>query len=119
MNEVGAEVLVTDVHELKAQSLHVYFYALEIAHKKNAGREFDSVAPHTPAFIFQTSGTTGEAKWVEVSHGHFFAAIEGLWRAGGLNQASGGTTTKSVSYMNLLGRWQCCLSNLMSLNSLL
>lgn len=85
MNQVGADALVTDVHELKALSLHIPFDALETAH--SVGREFDLVAPHTPAFIFQTSGTTGEAKWVEVSHGHFLAAIEGLWRAGGLSHA--------------------------------
>jgi long-subunit acyl-CoA synthetase (AMP-forming) len=83
MNEVGADALVTDVHELQALSLHHPFDALETAH--SVEREFDLVAPHTPAF--QTSGTTGEAKWAPVSHGHFLAAIEGLWHAGGLNHA--------------------------------
>jgi len=85
MKQVNAQALMTDVPELKALSLHLPFDALEIAH--SVGREFDSVAPHTPAFIFQTSGTTGEAKWVSVSHGQIFAAIQSLWRAGGLNHA--------------------------------
>jgi acyl-coenzyme A synthetase/AMP-(fatty) acid ligase len=40
-----------------------------------------------PAFIFQTSGTTGETKWVSVYHGQFLAAPSSLWRAGGLNHA--------------------------------
>jgi len=85
MNQVGAEALVTDVPELQALSLHFSFDALETAH--SVEHEFDLVAPHTPAFFFQTSGTTGEAKWVEVSHGHFLTAIEGLWCAGGLSHA--------------------------------
>jgi len=85
MSQVSADALVTDVPELKALSLHLPFDALEIEH--SVGREFDLVAPHTPAFIFQTSGTTGEAKWVEVSHGQFWAAIKNLWHAGGLNHA--------------------------------
>ncbi|MEN8220606.1 MAG: class I adenylate-forming enzyme family protein, partial [Pseudomonadota bacterium] len=85
MNQVGADVLVTDVPELQALSLHLPFDALETAHF--VGREFDTVAPHTPAFIFQTSGTTGEAKWVAVSKSQFLAAIQSLWRAGGLNHA--------------------------------
>jgi len=85
MSQVGADALVTDVPELKALSLHLPFDALETTHFVE--RDFDLVAPHTPAFIFQTSGTTGESKWVLVSHGHFLAAIEGLWQAGGLNHA--------------------------------
>jgi acyl-CoA synthetase (AMP-forming)/AMP-acid ligase II len=85
MGQVGADALVTDVPELQALSMHIPFDALETAH--TVGHEFDLVAPHTPAFIFQTSGTTGETKWVVVSHGQFLAAIEGLRRAGGLNHA--------------------------------
>jgi acyl-CoA synthetase (AMP-forming)/AMP-acid ligase II len=74
MSQVGADALVTNVPELQALSLHLPFDVLETTH--SVWREFDLVAPHTPAFIFQTSGTTGEAKWVKVSHGHFFAAID-------------------------------------------
>jgi acyl-CoA synthetase (AMP-forming)/AMP-acid ligase II len=85
MNQVGADALVTDVPELQALSLHLPFDALDTAH--SIGRDFDLVAPHIPAFIFQTSGTTGEAKWVAVSKSQFLAAIQSLWRAGGLNHA--------------------------------
>lgn len=85
MSQINADVLVTDVPEFQALSLHIPSEVFEIAHPVKC--DFDLVVPHTPAFIFQTSGTTGEAKWVVVSHGQFWTAIEGLWHVGGLNHA--------------------------------
>ena len=82
MKQVGADTLVTDVPELKAQALSISFEVLDTA--LPVEHEFDSMALRLPAFIFQTSGTTGEAKWIEVSHGQFLAAIESLWCEGGL-----------------------------------
>jgi acyl-CoA synthetase (AMP-forming)/AMP-acid ligase II len=86
MSQVGACALVTDVPELQAVSLPIPFEAF-LEETRVFEPEFEAFLPQTPAFIFQTSGTTGEAKWVSVSHGQFLAALEGLWCAGGLSHA--------------------------------
>jgi acyl-coenzyme A synthetase/AMP-(fatty) acid ligase len=41
-----------------------------------------ALRPDTPAFIFQTSGTTGEAKWVQITHNQFAMAVECMKGAG-------------------------------------
>ncbi len=46
-----------------------------------------TIQPNALAFIFQTSGTTGEAKLVEVRHEQFLRAITCLRHAGGLQHA--------------------------------
>ncbi len=47
-----------------------------------------AVEPTTPAFIFQTSGTTGAAKWIQVTHGQSAAAIESMREMGCLDHAA-------------------------------
>lgn len=88
MAQVGAAALATDVPELLAGPFSI---PLEIpATTDSTGDEPEGcgdLGPHTPAFLFQTSGTTGEPKWVLVRQGQFAAAVEGLWQAGGLQHA--------------------------------
>jgi acyl-CoA synthetase (AMP-forming)/AMP-acid ligase II len=38
--------------------------------------------PDCPAFVLQTSGTSGESKWVRISHGQFLTAVQCLLEAG-------------------------------------
>jgi len=86
MRQTGADALVSDVKELEALSLRLPAYMPEPARSA----EPESAADR-PAFLFQTSGTTGEAKWVKVAHGQFLRAIQELDRAGGLDHAAGQT----------------------------
>lgn len=83
MRQVGADALVSDVAELEALSLRL---PADMPEPVRAA-EPESVTADRPAFLFQTSGTTGEAKWVQVAHGQFLRAIQGLDRAGGLDHA--------------------------------
>lgn len=92
MDQVGASDLVTDIPELLGEPLFMSFEHLAntvFNHNKpvDVAGVVSALRPDTPAFIFQTSGTTGEAKWVQVSHGQFLAAIECLRRVGGLRHA--------------------------------
>jgi len=76
MRQTGADALVSDVKELEALSLP---FPADIPEPARS-TEPESAADR-PAFLFQTSGTTGEGKWVQVAHGQFFKAIQGLRQA--------------------------------------
>ena len=86
MGQIQARALVTDIPELQTEPWSISYETLQ-------GRFSDSsdtlVAPlaDTPAFIFQTSGTTGTAKWIQVRHGQFVGAIESMKRVGSLGHA--------------------------------
>lgn len=90
MAQIGAELLVTDVRELKMLPGSISFEALQeaaplIHFSPSAHR------PDTPAFIFQTSGTTGAAKWIQVTHEQYLTAIAGMHRVGSLAHAANQT----------------------------
>lgn len=88
IRQVQASGLVSDVSELLPDSLPIAFGSLLEASRDTAwsvsAERARRVRPDTPAFVFHTSGTTGDVKWVQVSHGQFLTAIECLAEAGGL-----------------------------------
>lgn len=88
MTQIEAGLLVTDIPELQVEPWSLPY--------ENGGRldkspELSSykvaASPHTPAFIFQTSGTTGAAKWVQVTHEQCLLAIACMRQVGSLDHA--------------------------------
>lgn len=87
LTQIGAELLITDSPELQGQPWALSLAALQQAADQSVGGMVTAVPPPTPAFIFQTSGTTGAAKWIQVTHGQYAAAIAGMQASGGLDHA--------------------------------
>lgn len=92
MDQIEAEVLVTDLAELQSEPWSIPYETLKNGDYAT-GKIFDysvrvaNLSPDTPAFIFQTSGTTGAAKWVQVTHKQFLLAIECMKSEGCLTHA--------------------------------
>ncbi|MCA9955575.1 MAG: acyl--CoA ligase [Anaerolineales bacterium] len=87
-SQIGAELLITDLPELQALPGALSFAALQQAAEQEDDGDWDTaVSPQTPAFLFQTSGTTGAAKWIQVTHGQYAAAIESMQDVGCLDHA--------------------------------
>ncbi|HFC11228.1 MAG TPA: long-chain fatty acid--CoA ligase [Anaerolineae bacterium] len=91
MSQIGATVLLTDRPNLQPapwiKNIHL------TTHVKIAGAQSHSLpplptVPSAPAFIFQTSGTTGTAKWVQVTQAQYVLAIKQMQLSGGLDHAS-------------------------------
>ena len=90
--QIGVDLLVTDVPELQEQSWAISFAALRQASSaQSKGVRVTAVNAQTPAFIFQTSGTTGAAKWIQVTHGQYLRAIDGMQNMGCLEHAANQT----------------------------
>lgn len=92
MQQIDAEVLVTDVPALWDQNWAIPYETLSSENAVHSERPHDPVSaaslePDTPAFIFQTSGTTGEPKWIQVSHGQFLTAVQCMQQVGSLAHA--------------------------------
>ena len=85
--QIGAELLITDLPELQALPGALSFAALRQAAEQEDGEWVTAVSPQTPAFLFQTSGTTGAAKWIQVTHGQYAAALESMQDEGCLDHA--------------------------------
>lgn len=92
MAQIGVELLITDVPELQQRPWAMALTDLQqtVAAHDNDG-VVTAVEPTTPAFLFQTSGTTGAAKWIQVTHGQFAAAIESMREMGCLDHAAAQT----------------------------
>lgn len=88
MKQVNANCLVTDIPELLNESLLIPFESLEdIEISDHVSIDARELSPDIPAFIFPTSGTTGDPKWVQVTHQQFLMAIECFLDVGGLRHA--------------------------------
>lgn len=85
--QLGAELLITDLTELQGQPGALSFAALRQAAERGDDGGETAVSPQTPAFLFQTSGTTGAAKWIQVTHGQYAAAIKSMQDEGCLDHA--------------------------------
>lgn len=89
MRQIKAERLVTDIPELQGESWSLSYEA--VSEWGQSSRPFTpasyEVAAAAPAFIFQTSGTTGAAKWVQVTHQQCFRAIACMQQVGSLDHA--------------------------------
>lgn len=87
MNQIGADVLLTDVAELKNEPWSLAYETLKngILADGNHAITVADLPPDTPAFIFQTSGTTGGAKWVQITHSQFLMALECMKSVGVLD----------------------------------
>ncbi|HKM54021.1 MAG TPA: class I adenylate-forming enzyme family protein, partial [Isosphaeraceae bacterium] len=86
--------MITDVPELRSESLQILLEDLfgpdTACGPPECPCQTDLQSdPNRPAFLFQTSGTTGEAKWVLVRYGQFSEAIHCLRGVGGLKHAVG------------------------------
>lgn len=86
---IEAELLVTDQPTLQEQPWAISFDTLQQSFSEDV-----VVMPRViaqldgPAFVFQTSGTTGAAKWIQVTHEQYLKAIVGMQHAGCLEHAS-------------------------------
>ena len=88
MAHLATDVLLTDNSELDGISGSIYYASLQNGSTDCLSDcEEDSVTPETPAFIFQTSGTTGRPKLIQVTHGQFAVAINSMLKCGCLNHA--------------------------------
>ena len=78
MDQVGAEGLVTDVESLA-----------DLARQTGTSRDDRSSfsSSSQPAFLLQTSGTTGDGKWVAVREDQMVTVIRAMEKAGNLRHA--------------------------------
>ncbi len=87
LDEIEASFVVTDSAALQEAAWAISFEGLwqngRISLPSCKAPDLD-----TPAFLFQTSGTTGTPKWVQVTHGQFTAAITSMKEEGCLNHAA-------------------------------
>lgn len=88
MAQIRVGLVVTDIPELQEQPWAVAFAALQQTSSVQGNGGGTAAEPTTPAFIFQTSGTTGAAKWIQVTHGQSAAAIEDMREMGYLDYAA-------------------------------
>lgn len=95
MNRLGSDALATDIPELAGEAIHIpfeYFFSDDPYHESQAtgcGDEIASVESSTPAFLFPTSGSTGEPKWIKLSHGLYLSALERLAYMDALKNVTG------------------------------
>lgn len=93
MSQIKAEHLITDIPELQGESWSLSYEAVREGDKPPqpftlaSYKAAAAVPAAAPAFIFQTSGTTGTAKWVQVTHQQCFRAIECMQQVGSLDHA--------------------------------
>lgn len=90
MRQIKAERLVTDIPELQSQPWSLPYENVGRFDKSPEQSSYQvaaAVPPAAPAFIFQTSGTTGAAKWVQVTHQQCFRAIACMQQVGSLDHA--------------------------------
>lgn len=107
MAQIGVDLLVTDVPELQEEPWAVPFATLmQQSSASNGVVDNTAVSSETPAFIFQTSGTTGAAKWIQVTHGQYLRAIAGMCNMGCLAHAANQTVylTSPLSHSYGLSR---------------
>jgi acyl-coenzyme A synthetase/AMP-(fatty) acid ligase len=92
MRAVGAEALATDVPGLAETGCALPLEALADG-RPRAGDAPAGPEPAgdggRPAFLFATSGSTGEPKWVRLTHGRYLAAIEAVTPHEGLPHGDG------------------------------
>lgn len=88
MTQVKATVLVTDIPELQNVPGAISYEMLQEGYEETASRN-GFVVPRleSPAFLFQTSGTTGASKWVQVTHHHYLTAVSSMRTSGALDHA--------------------------------
>ncbi len=87
MDQLGAAALVSDIPTLQAESLPIPYETLKRGDFTGEPISIPNPGPDTPAMIFQTSGTTGAAKWIQATHGQCLSAIESMQRVGSLEHA--------------------------------
>ena len=88
MAQVDAAIVVTDDDIEQGEPWLVSYKALEAIAVQDAQVEATTaVTVDTPAFIFQTSGTTGAPKWVMVTQAQCWQAIMAMQEAGCLTHA--------------------------------
>jgi acyl-coenzyme A synthetase/AMP-(fatty) acid ligase len=91
MDQVGAHTLLTNSERLKGLPWTADLQtAYEAAERAAATRNVDIAAvpaESTAAFLFQTSGTSGEPKWVRCEHRKCHDVVEAMWREGMLRHA--------------------------------
>ncbi len=91
MNQVGAVTLLTDV---RSQLVHPWAVSLDELHAIYAAPPLDhgpsesEASQEEPSLLFQTSGTSGEPKWVRCEFWKCSAVVECMWREGVLSHAA-------------------------------
>lgn len=88
----GARTLLTDIARLSkeewAVSLKEVLRSLTVNTTSGETRKgHETPVRAEPAFLFQTSGTEGEPKWVQCHFWKCFEAVECMWREGALQHA--------------------------------
>ena len=92
MIETGASTLLTDVPSLSqgkwSVSLDQILPSIEVSAPRSQGKDGVTVYNRgEPAFMFQTSGTEGEPKWVQCHFKKCFDAVECMLSEGALEHA--------------------------------
>ncbi|MCP5099974.1 MAG: acyl--CoA ligase [Chloroflexi bacterium] len=87
MAQVDVKILVTDIPELQTQPWAIAYETLQQGTFDGNVDAVVNVQPETAVFIFQTSGTTGTPKWIQVNHGQIWGAIESMKADGSLDHA--------------------------------
>jgi acyl-coenzyme A synthetase/AMP-(fatty) acid ligase len=91
MQASGARTLLTDIASLGREewvvSLKEIFASLAGNAVRVAGKGHEVSVRTEAAFLFQTSGTEGEPKWVRCHFWKCFEAVECMWREGALQHA--------------------------------
>jgi acyl-CoA synthetase (AMP-forming)/AMP-acid ligase II len=91
MDASGAGTLLTDIPCLEQEtwvvSLRKLLSSLANRVTRSAERLESRSSKGQAAFLFQTSGTEGEPKWVECHFWKCFEAVDCMWREGALDHA--------------------------------
>lgn len=88
----GARILLTDIDHLCREDWAVSLKELLTSISGKAVSNWANMTLNAPvraepAFLFQTSGTEGEPKWVECHYWKCFESVECMWREGALRHA--------------------------------
>lgn len=87
VSESGATTLVTDIESLRTQSWVKAADAVTATSAAPADASPAFPAERECSFLFQTSGTEGEPKWVVCQYWQCFEAVESMWQDGRLRHA--------------------------------
>lgn len=88
MAQLKTTAFITDVAELQTIPGAISYEMLQEEREENYSVALITASQlELPAFLFQTSGTTGASKWVQVTHRHYLTAVSSMRTAGALDHA--------------------------------
>jgi acyl-CoA synthetase (AMP-forming)/AMP-acid ligase II len=109
LDQVGAATLLTNRTALLSNSWAISLDKMLVDSDAAAPRssKCDETARANAAFLFQTSGTSGEPKWVRCEQWKCFEVVECMWREGVLTHAVDQTVFLTAPLFHSYGLSSC------------